>query len=268
MGKKNEGRKYNGWANRVTWAVKSWLDEQGPGHRHWVEQARHLRGRDDAACRLSWQLRYEVARVVPSDEVSRDHDLLWAHLEEVDWLELAESYLDEVEPGEDEADWTGGGESCDGPAMPEPRPERRPNDQEPTAPPENLAAEGLFGELIFAYTRKQAIADGVLIDVTETAKEAGFRVPVALTRAAWAEYVAVPEGVECQDEAGRLWDIVWMGRHGISQGKNRDASEALFQLHVRNDNREGMPPLVTLKAVIGPDDDGEPCITIMMPDED
>jgi hypothetical protein len=37
---------------------------------------------------------------------------------------------------------------------------------------------------------------------------------------------------------------------------------------VRNDNREGDPLLVDLKAVFGPDDDGSPCITIMLPDED
>lgn len=123
-------------------------------------------------------------------------------------------------------------------------------------------------EVIYAYTRKQAIADGVLVDVTETAKEAGFRIPVALTCAVWAEYVAVPEGVEGQDEVGRLWDVLWMCRFGIGRGNNRDASEVLFQLHVRNDNREGDPPLVTLKAVCGPDDDGEPCITIMLPVED
>ena len=38
--------------------------------------------------------------------------------------------------------------------------------------------------LVLAYTRREAIADGVLIDATETAKEAGFRYPVALTAAA------------------------------------------------------------------------------------
>ena len=41
--------------------------------------------------------------------------------------------------------------------------------------------------LIFAYTRKQAIEDGVLIDVTETAKEAGLRFPTAITAAAWSK---------------------------------------------------------------------------------
>ena len=35
--------------------------------------------------------------------------------------------------------------------------------------------------VIHVYTRAQAIADGVLIDATELAREAGFRFPVALS---------------------------------------------------------------------------------------
>jgi hypothetical protein len=53
-------------------------------------------------------------------------------------------------------------------------------------------------EQIHSYSRAQAIADGVLVDVT--AKEAGFKYqPVALTRAVFDLYVKVPEGVTCQD---------------------------------------------------------------------
>ncbi len=121
-------------------------------------------------------------------------------------------------------------------------------------------------DIISTYSRTQAIEDGYLVDVSETAREAGIKFPVALTRAVWDTYVAVPEGVECQDERGRLWDIVWMLRMAIRSG--RDGSEIRFQLHVRNSNRGGTPPLVTLKAVCGPSDDLSPCITIMMPDED
>jgi hypothetical protein len=120
--------------------------------------------------------------------------------------------------------------------------------------------------VIFSYTRAQALADGVLIDVTETAREAGFRIPVAVTRAVWDQYVAVPEGVTCQDEAGRLWDVLFMLRFAIRTGDG--GSETRYRLHVRNDNREGDPPLVELKAVCGPDDDGSPCITVMTPSED
>ena len=64
--------------------------------------------------------------------------------------------------------------------------------------------------LIDVYTRWQAFSEGALIGVSETAKIAGFLIPVALTSAVWAKYVAVPDGVEGQDEAGRLWDILWI----------------------------------------------------------
>ena len=121
-------------------------------------------------------------------------------------------------------------------------------------------------DLIHRYSRAQAIEDGVLIDVTATAKEAGFRYPVALTAAAWARCVAVPPGVACQDEAGRLWDVLTVLRCAI-RGSDGGA-EVRFGVHVRNDNRDSTPPLVTLRAVCGPGDQGEPVITVLLPDED
>jgi len=121
-------------------------------------------------------------------------------------------------------------------------------------------------DIIHSYTRADAIRDGALIDVTATAKEAGFRWPVALTAAAWERCVAVPPGVECQDEAGRLWDVLYLLGLGIH--RSDDGTEIRYGVHVRNDNREGVPPLVQLKAVCGPGDDGAPVITIMLPEED
>ena len=46
------------------------------------------------------------------------------------------------------------------------------------------------------------------------------------------------------------------------------ASEVRFGVHVRNDNREHTPPLVRLKALCGPGDNGEPVVTVMLPEED
>jgi hypothetical protein len=57
-------------------------------------------------------------------------------------------------------------------------------------------------DLIYRYSRADALRDGVLIDVSETAQEADIRWPVALTRAVWERCVSVPPGVACQDEAG------------------------------------------------------------------
>jgi hypothetical protein len=121
-------------------------------------------------------------------------------------------------------------------------------------------------DLIHRYSRADALRDGVLIDVSETAKEAGFRYPVALTAAAWARCVTVPPGVACQDEAGRLWDVLTMLR--CAMGRSEGGPEVRFGVHVRNDNRERTPPLVRLKALCGPGDDGSPCITVTMPEED
>ena len=122
-------------------------------------------------------------------------------------------------------------------------------------------------EVIYAYTRKDALNDGVQIDVSEVAREAGLKFPVYLTRTVWESYVTVPDGVRCQDEKGRLWDIVWMLR---CAARRTSGPQMLFGLHVRNDNRDRKPPLVNLKAVCGPRDidDAQPAITVMLPDED
>src|SRR5512135_3116848 len=92
--------------------------------------------------------------------------------------------------------------------------------------------------VIFSYTRAQAIADGVLVDVSKLAKEAGFRFPVAVTAGVWAECIAVPDGVAGQDETGRLWDVLNMLRFDI-QRELVAGGRVDFALHVRNDNREG-----------------------------
>ena len=121
-------------------------------------------------------------------------------------------------------------------------------------------------DLVHRYTRADALRDGVLIVVSAVAWEAGLRYPVALTAATWAKCVAVPPGVLCQDDSGRLWDVLWVLACAARRGAG--GQEVRFGVHVRNDNRERMPPLVPLKALCGPDDQGEPVITVMLPHED
>jgi hypothetical protein len=121
-------------------------------------------------------------------------------------------------------------------------------------------------DLIHSYSRADAIRDGVLIDVSATAAEAGIRWPVALTCGVWERCVRVPQGVECQDEAGRLWDVLYLLRIAIrQQGGGRLVH---YAVRVRNDNRAGTPPLVRLKAIAGPGDHGEPVLTVLLPHED
>lgn len=126
----------------------------------------------------------------------------------------------------------------------------------------------LFGPVIYAYTRAQAIEDGLLVDVSETAREAGFRWPVALTRAVWDMVEQIPESKRgLQDEAGRLWDVLWMASlaaRNAQPGQER----VLYQLLM--DRQGTRKRLLQLAIQIGgaAPDDPQPCITIMLPEED
>ena len=123
-------------------------------------------------------------------------------------------------------------------------------------------------DVIYAYTRAQAIQDGVLVDITERAKEAGFRVSVAVTERVWGECVEWPETEPAiQDESGRLWDLVCMAAVAARSGSRRNADRVTFQLSIVARGYT-VPGLVRLTLHIGPGDKGEPVITIMMPNED
>ena len=127
--------------------------------------------------------------------------------------------------------------------------------------------EATFGSVIYCYTRKQAVADGVQVDVTKTAQEAGIKFPMFLTRAVWDAYVTVPPDVTGQDEAGRLWDIVWMTRFAILRAKPGH-DRIPVALYFSRDGRKSR--LIKLVAQCGPldSDDPQPAITVMLPDED
>ena len=120
-------------------------------------------------------------------------------------------------------------------------------------------------DLIQSYTRAEALADGVLVDVTETAREAGFRVPVALTSAVWNDCVAWTKEdsarVVYQDQAGRLWDVLWMAL--VAARRQPEASRLTYDmLRVRRDGTKPAPTKVRLVLDIGPGDHGEAVITI------
>jgi len=142
----------------------------------------------------------------------------------------------------------------------------------------------IFGltELISVYTREQAISDGILVDCTEDPfdklnRAAGLKFDVALTRAVFERYVEVPENsTESEDIAGRYWNMILM----FSRAARRKATgmELLFDF-ICVPNGSGCWPnekpgpssqqrLLQLKAVSGPGDRGEPCLTFMLPTED
>jgi len=120
--------------------------------------------------------------------------------------------------------------------------------------------------VIFSYTRAQAIEDGVLVDLTKWARELGFRYPVTCTAGVWNGHIVPAEALRSmgQSERGRGHDVLWMLLNAIRQGGGGDCVffDVIFlqppERHVT----------VKLKALCGPGDDGQPAITIMLPDED
>ncbi len=148
-----------------------------------------------------------------------------------------------------------------------------------------MSDRGIFDDcpVISTYTRAQAIADGVLVDLTDPGftfrpglnicKEAGIRFPVAMTRAAFERTISVEDVPlpPLNDISGRMWDVLYMftlaARRGGSELLYRVSVTNWVRVHGKRTNRTKQED-VTLKAVIGPGDDSEPVITIMLPDED
>jgi hypothetical protein len=123
-------------------------------------------------------------------------------------------------------------------------------------------SESLFGEVIFSYTRAQAIADRALIDVTPTAVEAGFRFPTAVTGDLMAAVETIPQQYSHEDIEGRLWDVLWMASQAARRAKpgcSRIAFEVI--LHIEGTRRKYQALILDIR----PGDTSEPVITIGFP---
>jgi hypothetical protein len=121
-------------------------------------------------------------------------------------------------------------------------------------------------DLIYSYTRAQALADGVLIDVSDFAREAGFKLPVAVSDTLYHGYLTPPLELakEGQSLNGRLWDTLSVLRYAI---KSASATDRLSFTVLFAQVPDAEPEPVDLLAVCGPGDSGEPVITIMLPSD-
>lgn len=123
----------------------------------------------------------------------------------------------------------------------------------------------LFGDVIYAYSRQQAIEDGVLVDLNALCPDECklYKFPVACTAAVWAIVdQAVKNKRQCNDLKGVVWDMIYM-----STVMKRDIgpSTKLFQVIIKGAGRKSK---FEFKMVCGPGDQSEPVITIMLPEED
>lgn len=126
-------------------------------------------------------------------------------------------------------------------------------------------------EIIYSYTRAQALTDGVLVDVSQTASEAGFRFPTAISADLHARLTPHErEKSMGQSYVGRLWDVVFLAAlAGQRVGFTNLASfkVSLFEVEESPLHVSYCGNLLSLWVVVGPGDIGEPVITIGFPED-
>lgn len=127
----------------------------------------------------------------------------------------------------------------------------------------------LFGEVIHSYTRAQAVEDGMLVNFSDPESDTAtvchqhYKYPVACTSAVFGiMQKAVENPRYCNDYAGVLHDMLWMSRN---HGRQLDTATVLFQVIIQGAER---CKYHTFKLMVGPGDNLEPVITIMLPTED
>jgi hypothetical protein len=135
-------------------------------------------------------------------------------------------------------------------------------DSTPPGPPSDPLRE-LFGEPIHVYSRAQALADGVLVDVTSRA-EGIFRVPVAFTQSLWEAIEDLGDSpLREQDVAVRVREVLGAA---AELGRERASSDRLAFPLLLPTRTHGLKQYELL-AVSGPGDAGEPVVTIGFPSD-
>ena len=97
--------RYNGWENYETWAVKLWLDNDYNDYKHWQAVTKNIWKH---AAPTSYSTRKQVAERLLADTVKGAiengnpiykadlySDLLSSAIQNVNWYEIAESYLND-----------------------------------------------------------------------------------------------------------------------------------------------------------------------------
>ncbi len=126
--------------------------------------------------------------------------------------------------------------------------------------------------IISAYSRAQAIEDGILVDVTDIARAIGIKWQVAVTSSVWSDFIEWTDDDRrrqgLQDTESRLWEIVFV-LHWAIKNSNKTDEVIFYELHILpRDGFSYAARRTGLKAVVSAGDNFEPVITIMLPNED
>jgi hypothetical protein len=120
--------------------------------------------------------------------------------------------------------------------------------------------------IIFSYTRADALADGVLIDLSPVAQTYGFKLPLAISDALYHGYAMPPEGLlgQGQSPEGRLHDLLTLAMMAArkSLGEDRVYFDVAFLM------KPGKPrALVRVVLHVGSGDRGEAVLTLCLPED-
>lgn len=135
--------------------------------------------------------------------------------------------------------------------------------------------DSFWGEPISICTRGQALADGVLVDLTETGKLYGFKISLACTEAVWRT-LEWNEQIEArkldasgQTSEGRVHDVLTLARMAANGAAQAGTSNAEFDVLIVPADGNGITArLERLRLVVSGGDAGEPVLTLMFPGED
>jgi len=97
-------KEYNGWTNYETWLVSLWLGNEPGTYEDTRDMTREAVRRYGRECeyQLAKELKGYVGEMMPDLGASLAADLMGAALSEVDWQDIAESYIRDFGDGEDE----------------------------------------------------------------------------------------------------------------------------------------------------------------------
>lgn len=112
-------------------------------------------------------------------------------------------------------------------------------------------------DIISAYTRKNALDDGVVFDVSYDKGAAVYNTAVFVTAGVHAA-LSKGAGKDPETYSARLWDVAWM----VSRGREIDAATRVSTVKVGARR-------ITVRGECGPVDidDPRPAITLGFPEE-
>jgi hypothetical protein len=105
-----------------------------------------------------------------------------------------------------------------------------------------------------------------LVDITTNFPELCkiYKYPVACTASVWGIITqAVESKKHCNDIEGVVWDVLWMSQKGIV--RRIDDTQHIFRVIITG---AGPNRYHDMKIVCHGGDEGEPVLTIMLPEED